>query len=1174
VKVNLARESETGIQSTDAVFRLSLQSSCNKADFDFQSVQADLIRQLDIFTNLGSNWSLISIDDFVLHIAKYCPLIGSIYMILPTFLYNKKALINPKNEKDEECFKWCVLAALCPPTHNAERITNYYDVEKHVDWRGLKFPVTLAQIKPFERNNPMLNINVYVYEPEIVVNPDDLEAVSLAKQAQENADAEDTVLVKNDIVPVYITKFEKRKNQIDLLLLREGDKSHYVLIKSMSRLVCHRTRSKRKVWVCAHCSQPFSSEIVYNRHFGDCSKHLRQKLIFPSEPDNWLFWKNRACTERYPFVIYADFECMLKPVSGDKSTEKTHVISTHVPASVCINVVSNIPAEDRMCRDSLYDIPLFVYTGEDVMEKTLDHFITLQQRLSCLLGRNVAMLPLTSEEQTRFDAAKSCSKCNELFTKTNHKVRHHCHINGLYIDCVCNSCNLQIKYHKRWDPLRNRTEPNVDPSDVRIPSAHDNDDTFGYNYFLPCVYHGLSNYDSKMLIKYFNRRVVRTYNHETGKHKYENVHIIAQNLERIISMDFCYIRFIDSNRFLNASLSTLVDNLAKVSLSKFVHTSKYFESDSILLYQKGLMPYEYFDSLDRLNDTKLPPKDAFYNSLTEEELTDDEYDRAHEVWNTFGCKTFKDYVNLYVVSDVLLLSDVFESFRTSCMTSYGLDPVQYLSLPGFSFDCMLKFTKVKLELLTDPETHLFFENSIRGGVSVASHRHAIAKNKYIPGFDPDKDESSYIALFDINNLYGHSMARPLAYGGFHFLDDEEMKEFKFREIDPECNVGYVCEVDLLYSDVNKPEETRLLHDKHNLFPCAPESVLITEDMLSSFCKTFNKKHFECKKLIPNLNDKLKYVTHLKNLQLYERLGMTVGTIHRVLKFNQSAWLKPYIDFNTEMRKQATNEFDKNLFKLLNNSVFGKFLENVRLHKNIELVSNARKFLQLISKPHLESFKIVNEQTVLIDRLQTSVVFNKPIYAGFCILDLSKTLMFEFHYDVMMEKYHDRARLLYTDTDSLCYHIKTDDLYDDMMPMRDQYFDTSDYPHDHPLFSITNKKVLGMMKDEMNGKLIKEMVCLRSKMYSILCTDDEMSKLTAKGVKRSYVKKHLKHEMYLKTLIDHECTFANFVNFRSRCHQIDTVNFRKICLSAYDDKRYVLEDGVSTLAYGHSSIDAP
>jgi hypothetical protein len=183
-------------------------------------------------------------------------------------------------------------------------------------------------------------------------------------------------------------------------------------------------------------------------------------------------------------------------------------------------------------------------------------------------------------------------------------------------------------------------------------------------------------------------------------------------------------------------------------------------------------------------------------------------------------------------------------------------------------------------------------------------------------------------------------------------------------------------------------------------------------------------------------------------------------------------------------------------------------------------------------------------------------------------------MYEFHYDVMLKKYGDDARLLFTDTDSLCYHIFTADIYDDMMPLRDTHFDTSDYPKDHKLFSLKNKKVPGLMKDEGHGVVIEQFVGLKAKQYSILSSDASHSKMTAKGVKKCFVKNHVRHEMYVKTLHDRKCTYANFVNFRSRCHKIESVNIHKICLNAYDDKRYVCVDGVSTLAYGHYSLRKP
>jgi len=183
-------------------------------------------------------------------------------------------------------------------------------------------------------------------------------------------------------------------------------------------------------------------------------------------------------------------------------------------------------------------------------------------------------------------------------------------------------------------------------------------------------------------------------------------------------------------------------------------------------------------------------------------------------------------------------------------------------------------------------------------------------------------------------------------------------------------------------------------------------------------------------------------------------------------------MKSYIDFNTTMRQLATNTFEKNFFKLMNNACC-KTMENVNGRKNIEIIMDAKTFLKLVAKPQLETFKIFNEDTVSVDRVKSEITLDKPIYAGFCILEISKVLMYEFHYDVMKKNYGSNAQLLFTDTDSLCYHVTTNDLYADMMSLRDEWLDASEYPKDHKLYSPTNAKVLGKMKDECSGDHVEE-----------------------------------------------------------------------------------------------------
>ena len=243
-----------------------------------------------------------------------------------------------------------------------------------------------------------------------------------------------------------------------------------------------------------------------------------------------------------------------------------------------------------------------------------------------------------------------------------------------------------------------------------------------------------------------------------------------------------------------------------------------------------------------------------------------------------------------------------------------------------------------------------------------------------------------------------------------------------------------------------------------------------------------------------------------NLKLYERLGLKITKIHRGIKFEERAWLKEYIDLNTELRTKAKNNFEKDFFKLMNNSVFGKTMENIEKRVNVKLVTKREKAMKLSSDPNFESFTIFDENLIAIHMKREKLFYNKPIYLGMCILDLSKTLMFEFHYDYIKNKYSDRAKLLMTVTDSLIYEIKTDDLYYDISKDVESKFNTSEFNKNHPAvvgsvkFKVgVNKKVIGMFKDETAGKQIEEFVGLRAKLYSYKLHDKEHKR--CKGVVR-------------------------------------------------------------------------
>ena len=326
-------------------------------------------------------------------------------------------------------------------------------------------------------------------------------------------------------------------------------------------------------------------------------------------------------------------------------------------------------------------------------------------------------------------------------------------------------------------------------------------------------------------------------------------------------------------------------------------------------------------------DESLPKKSDFFSKLNNEGISEDDFQHACKVWKEFGMKNMDEYHDLYLKTDVTLLADVFEAFRKPCLRDYGLDPCWYLTAPAFAWDSMLKMTGVKLELLKDVDMHPFFEKQIRGGVSTAFHRFAKANNKYMKDFD-EKQPSNFIMYFDANSLYPTAMLEPLPVGGFKWMSENELN--KWKEFVEKEDVGCVLEVDLEY-----PAE---LHDEHNDYPTAPESLEMGG----------------VKKLIPNLMNKKSMVLHGKSLQQYLSLGMKLKKIHRGIRFKEEAFMKPFIELNTKLRTAAKNDFEKNVFKLMSNSVYGKTLENVRNRVNVYIVNDEKQKRRLVTKPKSKS----------------------------------------------------------------------------------------------------------------------------------------------------------------------------------------------------------------------------
>ena len=910
--------------------------------------------------------------------------------------------------------------------------------------------------------------------------------------------------------PIYISKHRFARH-VNLLLISQGPIQHYCLITNLDHFLSHQTKHGDPRFYCSHCLHGFTTAHLLTEHKPYCQPHGPQKIKMPTEENKYLKFTDYHHQLKSPFVIYADFESILNKVSScEPDTDKSHTTPTevHTPCGFCYRVV---------CTNERYSKPAVVYRGGDVAEKFLKALRREEYNIMQIL-RKVEPMKLSPQDEQDFQNATTCHICEKPLG--DDKVRDHCHITPGYNfrGAAHNACNLNYKY----------------------------------GMYIPVVFHGLRNYDSHILM--------------SGVAKLQGAKItcIPNSMEKYISFSINTLRFIDSFQFLNASLDTLTKNLAQEGIDKFPSLKAHFPNPEkqALLLRKGVYCYSYMDDESKFQEPALPTKENFFNTITQEPISDDDYHHAQTVWDTFQMKNLGDYHDLYLKTDVLLLEAIFENFRTVCLKNYHLDPAHYYTSPGLSWSAALRMTGVVLELLTDIDMHLFIENGIRGGVSMISQKYAKANHPSFDGYDPSEPTRT-IHYWDCTNLYGLSMHQYLPQSNFRWLSQDDISNFDVENIDDTADTGYICEVDLEY-----PHQ---LHNLHSDYPVAPEPMVITSDMLSPYSRQLlndlQLQPGKTPKLVPNLLNKTKYVLHGKALKQYVQLGLKLVKVHRILAFHQSPWLDAYITFNTEKRKLASNDFEKDFFKLMNNSVFGKTMENLRNHVNVELVTSQKRLRKITAKPNFTSFRIFGENLAAVQLKKTTLTLNRPIYAGMAILDISKTVMYNFHYNHIKPLYGEDASLLFTDTDSLCYQIENHDVYADMAEHR-HLFDTSNFPTDHFLFSNKNKKVPGTFKDECPNNPPREFIGLKPKMYSLDLGVDE--KKVAKGVVRSVIRKQLKHSLYKACLLDKKILMHTMHQIRSVKHQLQTLKMNKISLSPFDDKKYFISE-VENLAHGHFKI---
>ena len=423
-----------------------------------------------------------------------------------------------------------------------------------------------------------------------------------------------------------------------------------------------------------------------------------------------------------------------------------------------------------------------------------------------------------------------------------------------------------------------------------------------------------------------------------------------------------------------ALLNYIGENDLKILKTGFPDMWKY-------LTKKLAYSYEYFNNID---DHQKPvdnlKKEDFFSKLKNKCPDDEEIERTREIIKKFNIKNGEELTEIYLKSDVLLLARVFEKFIKVSVLKFDINPLYCVSLPGYTWLCSLKYTGRNLQTPQDKDMILLLENIIRGGIS------SVMGDRYV-----QSDKNKKFLYVDANNLYGHSMSQPLPFDELKF--DNNVKLEDVLNTPDDSNIGYFIEVDLSYP-INIKEKTKN-------FPFAPVNKKINPDKFSDYMKEIKPDtYIQTKKLICDWSDKKNYWVLYRMLKFYIRHGMIVDIVHNIISFKQSRWLEKYINFNTQRRNQAVNDFEKDFYKLLNNAFYGKTMENVRNRLKIKFVKkdNYREIVKQQSKLTFNGIHKSYENCDSHTFKQNEVLMDKPIYLGFTVLELSKLLMYETYYD--------------------------------------------------------------------------------------------------------------------------------------------------------------------------------
>ncbi|KAL5269338.1 hypothetical protein ACHWQZ_G002978 [Mnemiopsis leidyi] len=541
---------------------------------------------------------------------------------------------------------------------------------------------------------------------------------------------------KTHIFPLY-TMSCKSKRIVNLLCLTENDRNHFVLIKSLSTFLRLVTKYEKKMVTCERCFRRFSSQRLFQKHATFCE--TREPAVLMPE-DSILKFKNFQYKFSCPVVMYADFEAY--QISMNESIgPKSSNIAEQKPTGFAYTIVSPYNVLQR---------PLTVYRGEDAATKFVDCLIKECYNIEDILCE-VEPMDFTENDMVDFETATTCSICNQNLVwddLDNPVVRDHCHISGSFRGAAHSQCNLRARQQKKL-----------------------------FVYF-----HNGKGYDNHFILTAL-----------ASDKRVGAIEVIANTAEKYTQIKTQRFVIHDSMSHLIGSLENLCKSLRQRGLTGFSLMRNEFplEDQFNCVLQKLIYPYDYIDGFEIFEET-IPDKSAFFNKLTNEDLSDDDYQKLLKICRVFNITTLGELHDLYLRVDVLILACVFEDYRRLGLEMFAIDPAYYISSPSYSFDAMLHLTNVELELLTDEDMYEFFEKGMRGGCSTVFKRLVTANNQGLKRYNNRVPQSS-IFYTDCNNLYGYCMQMKLPHKDFSWLNEQEITSLDVTEIDSNGDVGLILE---------------------------------------------------------------------------------------------------------------------------------------------------------------------------------------------------------------------------------------------------------------------------------------------------------------------------------------------------------------------------------------------